>query len=80
MSTKHSPARGRGSRLSANDLDDRVMSFHDWCHLNGFSVPTGRRILASANGPKVIQLSERRIGIRHRDNRAWQESRIRDGA
>jgi hypothetical protein len=52
--------------------DDRVMSFSAWCELNGFSEATGRRILASGSGPRIIQLSARRIGIRVADNRAWQ--------
>ena len=31
----------------------RVMSFHDWCYLNGISIATGRRILKSGKGPRV---------------------------
>lgn len=55
----------------------RVLSFRAWCALHGFSPDTGRRILASGKGPKVIQLSDRRIGIREDHNAEWQESRIR---
>jgi hypothetical protein len=57
--------------------DHRVMSFRDWCALNSFSVSTGRRILAGADGPVVTQLSPRRIGITFGANRAWQQSRVR---
>ena len=57
--------------------DHRVMSFRDWCALNNFSVSTGRRILAGADGPVVTQLSPRRIGITFGANRAWQQSRVR---
>jgi hypothetical protein len=53
--------------------ENRVMSFRQWCQLNGFSYATGRRILASADGPIVLQLSANRIGIRHSDNLRWQE-------
>jgi hypothetical protein len=53
------------------------MTFHDWCALNNFSVSTGRRILAGADGPAVTQLSPRRIGITIGANRAWQQSRVR---
>jgi predicted DNA-binding transcriptional regulator AlpA len=60
--------------------DDRVMTFAAWCQLNGFSEATGRRILASGRGPRIIQLSQRRIGVRVRDNRAWQDERARAGA
>jgi hypothetical protein len=57
--------------------DEQVLSFHQWCALNGFSPRTGRRLLASGNGPTVIQLSEHRIGVRVADNRRWQQSRVR---
>jgi hypothetical protein len=83
MSLEHSPARQRKRARATHAFDDddyRVMSFRAWCDLNGFSIPTGRRIIASGEGPPVLQLGLRRIGIRHGDNRRWQESRIRDGA
>jgi predicted DNA-binding transcriptional regulator AlpA len=67
----------RRRRQSARDAD-YVRSFREWCEINGFSLATGRRILASGKGPKVIQLSPRRIGIRDSDNLAWQESRARE--
>jgi len=54
------------------------MTFHDWCALNNFSVSTGRRILASENGPAVTQLSPRRIGITIGANRRWQAARTRN--
>lgn len=59
----------------ARDDGDRVMSFRQWCALNNFSAATGRRVLAAGAGPPVIRLSSRRIGIRLRDNRAWQDQR-----
>jgi hypothetical protein len=57
--------------------DNRVLSFRQWCILNGISARAGRRILASGNGPTVTQLSDRRIGITIRANREWQEARER---
>ena len=54
---------------------DRVSSFADWCTRIGVSPATGRRLLASGHGPKVTRLSERRIGIRERDHRAWLDAR-----
>jgi predicted DNA-binding transcriptional regulator AlpA len=54
-----------------------VLSFQEWCRINNLSERNGRRILSEGNGPRVIQLSPRRIGIRESDNAAWQESRIR---
>jgi hypothetical protein len=57
--------------------DDKVLTFAEWCALNGIGKRTGRRILTSACGPVVTQLSERRIGITIGNNRRWQESRAR---
>jgi predicted DNA-binding transcriptional regulator AlpA len=56
--------------------DDRVISFDDWCKLNGFSRSTGQRLIASGNGPRFIQLSEKRKGVTIGENRQWQQSRI----
>ena len=56
---------------------DRVLTFRQWCAVNAFSEATGCRILKSGNGPPVLDLSDRRIGIRESDNRAWQLSRQR---
>jgi hypothetical protein len=56
--------------------DDRVMSFDDWCKLNGFSRSTGQRILSGGHGPRFIQLSEKRKGVTVGENRRWQESRL----
>jgi predicted DNA-binding transcriptional regulator AlpA len=56
---------------------NRVLTFLQWCQLNGFSTATGIRIVKSGKGPRVIQLSARRMGITEADNEAWQESRMR---
>ena len=56
--------------------DDRVMSFDDWCNLNGFSRSTGQRIVASGKGPRFIQLSAKRKGVTVGENRRWQQSRV----
>jgi predicted DNA-binding transcriptional regulator AlpA len=68
-----------GSQESAADVD-RVMSFRKWCALTGVSPATGRRIISAGEGPTVIQLGARRIGIRYSDHRAWLESRARTPA
>jgi hypothetical protein len=52
------------------------MSFDDWCNLNGFSRSTGQRIVAGGNGPRFIQLSEKRKGVTIGENRRWQQSRL----
>jgi predicted DNA-binding transcriptional regulator AlpA len=60
--------------------DDRVLSFDDWCKLNGFSRSTGQRIIAAGNGPQFIKLSERRKGVTVAENRRWQASRLIENA
>jgi predicted DNA-binding transcriptional regulator AlpA len=55
---------------------DRVLSFDDWCKLNGFSRSTGQRLIAAGNGPTFIKLSERRKGVTVAENRRWQTSRL----
>jgi hypothetical protein len=54
---------------------DRVNSFADWCERCGFSEATGRRILASGDGPTVTWLSTRRMGIRERHHLEWLDAR-----
>jgi predicted DNA-binding transcriptional regulator AlpA len=56
--------------------DDRVLSFLEWCELNGFSRSTGQRVIAAGKGPRFIQLSEKRKGVTVGENRRWQESRL----
>jgi hypothetical protein len=58
---------------------DRVRSVHEWCAINGFSSDTGYRILKSGKGPKVLQLSPNRIGIRDSDNKEGQDTLVRGG-
>jgi predicted DNA-binding transcriptional regulator AlpA len=59
---------------------DRVLSFKTWCEVNGFSVATGRRIVARGQGSSMLKLSERKLGVRESDNRAWQNSRVVSGS
>ena len=56
---------------------DAVLTFSEWCRLNTLSERAGRRIIWANGGPKILQLSAHRIGIRVADNRAWQLSRAR---
>jgi hypothetical protein len=61
-----------------HEVDDhRVLSFRQWCELNGFSPATGRRIINAGIGPVITQLSARRIGVTVGNNAAWQASRAR---
>ena len=69
----------RRPRAALPDDDMAVMTFREWCELNGFSARTGHRILAGAKAqrPIVTMLSDRRIGITRGNNRRWQEKRAR---
>jgi predicted DNA-binding transcriptional regulator AlpA len=67
-------------RISERDraLDDmRVMTLRQWCEVNGFSWWTGQRLIKAGHGPKILQLSPRRVGITVRANREWQQARER---
>jgi hypothetical protein len=74
---RSAPAARPFSLAGFENDDNRVLSFRQWCILNGISTRTGRRILASGNGPTVTQLSDRRIGVTVGNNRRWQEARER---
>jgi predicted DNA-binding transcriptional regulator AlpA len=57
--------------------DDQILSFREWCQINGISERNGRRIVKAPDGPEVVRLSPRRIGITIAANRRWQEQRTR---
>jgi predicted DNA-binding transcriptional regulator AlpA len=56
---------------------DRVLSFPQWAKLANVSERTGRDIIERGDGPKVVQLSPNRIGIRVCDHREWLAARTR---
>jgi len=76
---RKTPQRQRIFALNALPAlsDDQVLTFVEWCALNGISPRTGRRILEGPDGPRRVQLSPRRFGIRVADNREWQHARAR---
>jgi hypothetical protein len=78
-SRKNAHRRTRRTSLIFYDDDDAVLTFPEWCELNGFSSRTGRRILAGppAERPIITWLSARRMGVTRANNRRWQESRGR---
>jgi len=77
ISPPEAQRQAQQSRREREHHRDRVLTFRQWCGLNGFSKATGLRILRRGDGPPVLQLSARRIGIRESDNAAWQASRVR---
>ena len=59
---------------------DRVLTLDQWCKINSIGLNTGKRLIATGDGPAIVQLSPRRIGIRESDAAAWQAARIRGRA
>jgi hypothetical protein len=63
--------------MASNDhIDlDRVTPLSDWFRRVGLPSRSGRRLIASGDGPVITELSERRKGVRERDHIAWLEAR-----
>jgi hypothetical protein len=68
--------RRRLQRMASLE-DDKILRFRQWCEVNGFSERTGRRVLASGDGPVVTRLSDKIIGVTIGNNRKWQAARER---
>jgi hypothetical protein len=56
------------------DLDS-VTPLVDWFRRVGLPTRSGRRLIASGEGPTITSLTERRRGVRERDHLAWLEAR-----
>jgi len=73
--------KGRAEKVKLRERlvedDDAVLTFREWCTLNGLSERLGRRILTGGNGPTVTDLSDRRSGVTRSNNRIWQAARAR---
>jgi hypothetical protein len=52
---------------------DKVLTIRQWCDVNNFSLATGRRIIDRGEGPPVLRLSLRRVGIKESENLKWQQ-------
>jgi hypothetical protein len=62
----------------ANDVQadlDRITPLSDWFRRVGLPTRSGRRLIASGDGPAITILTERRKGVRERDHLAWLEAR-----
>ncbi|GEM_PF-4891287 len=58
--------------------DELILTFKSWCSINGFSLRTGKRIIASGEGPQFIKISAGRIGVTRGENRRWRQARVID--
>jgi len=58
-------------------LDAQVLRLREWAELAGVSMRTARRILASGTGPRIVQLSSKRVGISVAAHKQWLAARER---
>jgi len=58
-------------------LDAKVLRLREWAELAGVSMRTARRILASGTGPRLVQLSSKRVGVTVGAHRVWLAARER---
>ena len=72
MSTREAARRQR-QREESDRKSQRILTFRQWCQLNGFSEATGRRLIRKG-AVKIVRLSERRIGISESANADYQAS------
>lgn len=63
--------------LNPGGDQDKVMSIAEWAKLAGISYRTASEHVQRGTGPKIVQLSDNRIGIRVCDHRAWLAARTR---
>ena len=71
------PLRRPDAPLPALLNDSQVLRLHEWAQLAGISMRTARRILGRGDGPKTVQLSDRRVGVAVGAHRQWLASRER---
>jgi predicted DNA-binding transcriptional regulator AlpA len=69
--------RVRAAQQQVAAHPDRVLTFRQWCAVNNFSLATGRRLVKAGEGPAIVRLSPRRIGVKESANAQWQASRAR---
>ena len=72
-------ARQHVQREASTDYQNpnQVMTKRQTAAREGVSIATLNRQIAAGSGPRLVQLSARRVGIRVLDYIAWQESRMR---
>ena len=59
-------------------MADHVISFKEAADVCGFSIATLRRLVDRGDGPKMTQLSPRRLGFRESHLTEWLNARLRD--
>lgn len=59
---------------AAPPSNNRVMTVQEWCERAGVSRVTGWRIIKRGGGPKITQVSLRRIGVREDHFAEWLDT------
>ena len=68
----------QGSRAQGTLGDqDRVLTMSEWAEAASISPRTARELIATGKGPRVVELSPNRLGIRVCDHREWLAERTR---
>ena len=63
--------------VSIDRVPDRVLTLKQWAALNAMSLRTAARLIRAGDGPPIIQLTSRRVGVRESDAAKWQAERMR---
>ncbi|MGY6282640.1 helix-turn-helix transcriptional regulator [Methylorubrum extorquens] len=67
--------------MAAGDVrpqNNNVLPFDTACKIADLSRSTMYRLINAGRGPRVLKLSERRVGVRRDDLDAWLAGRERD--
>jgi hypothetical protein len=75
MSTREVRRRHQGAREPYDPELHRVMVWAVFLERNKLSKPQGWRLRKAGEGPQVVHLGKRRLGVTYASERAWQESR-----
>ena len=59
---------------------ERVYSLPEFARLNNIADRTLLRLIRRGEGPRIMQVSPNRIGIRESEGAEWQASRVRSAA
>jgi predicted DNA-binding transcriptional regulator AlpA len=57
--------------------EDQILTLREFATTARISISTVRRRIADGTGPKIIRLSDRRVGVRLGDYRAWLDKRTK---
>jgi hypothetical protein len=67
--------RHHGEREPYDPELHRVMLWATFLERNKLSKPQGWRLRRAGQGPRIVMLGARRMGVTYAAERAWQESR-----